>query len=421
MRIGYARVSSGSDEQRQALPVQQAILAREGCQPILSDILSGLNADRTGYQELRRLVASGQATEVVATEMSRLGRDALELDQFILLCDAAGVRVRTLADGVITMATADGLVMTRLKASMAKAESMRLSKRIRRGKDERRRQGLPGGRPPWGYQLNRDRTALEPHPEQWPVARAFIDLLAANEWRAVSVLRAHPDACPLASIRSVRSWLANPALRGGLQWPRHRQVLWERHQPLLSHDEFAAYEAMKRARRRSWGAAADRRVLHLTGLCVCLACGHSAKYYAGRRHRCLRCSDMLCPVSYFSMREAAILAVVTEALRTQAAHHLAQIAFTGTTPQEQELQRQIEALERMADPDLAGALEAKRLRLQQLQAVPTVDPELVQRISDPEWWSHAEEPEMVAILHQVVGRISVDFKGKVVAGVEWRI
>ena len=59
MKVGYARISSGSDEQRQSLPVQQSILAREGCQPILSDILSGLNADRTGYQELRRLVVSG--------------------------------------------------------------------------------------------------------------------------------------------------------------------------------------------------------------------------------------------------------------------------------------------------------------------------------------------------------------------------
>ena len=421
MKVGYARISSGSDEQRQALPVQQAILAREGCQPILSDILSGLNADRTGYQELRRLVASGQATEVVATEMSRLGRDALELDQFILLCDAAGVRVRTIADGVITMATADDLVMTRLKASMAKAESMRLSKRIRRGMDERRRQGLPGGRPPWGYQLSRDRSALEPHPEQWPAARAFIDLLAANEWRAVAVLRAHPDTCPLASIRSVRSWLANPVLRGGLQWPRYQQVLWNRHPPLLSHDEFAAYEAMKRARRRSWGAAADRRVLPLTGLCVCSACGHSAKYYAGRRNRCLRCSDTLCPVSYHSMREAAILQAVVLQLRTQAAHHLAQIASAGVTPQELELQRQITALEQLADPDLAGALEAKRLRLQQLQAVPVVDAEMVEAIARADWWEGATEQELTAILHQCVARVLVDFKGKVVVGVEFRL
>jgi DNA invertase Pin-like site-specific DNA recombinase len=420
MKVGYARISSGSDEQRQSLPVQQSILAREGCQPIISDILSGLNADRTGYQELRRLVASGQATEVVATEMSRLGRDALELDQFILLCDAAGVRVRTIADGVITMATADDLVMTRLKASMAKAESMRLSKRIRRGKDERRRQGLPGGRPPWGYQLSRDRSTLEPDPDQWPAARRFLDALAANEWRLSSTIRGYPEALPLASLRSVRAWLANPVLRGGLQWPRHQQVLWERHQPILSHDEFATYQAMTRARRHHWGASAERQVRLFTGLCSCSACGHRAKYYAGRRHACLRCGNQLCGVHFSSMREAAILEAVVLQMRTQAAHHLAQIASAGVTPQELELQRQIAALEQLADPDLAGALEAKRLRLQQLQAVPVVDAEMVEAIARADWWEGAIEQELTAILHQCLARVLVDFSGKQVIGVEFR-
>ena len=60
MKVGYARVSTGSKEQQQALPVQISILQQQGCDRVLSDIESGLNPQRTSYQELRRLIAAGQ-------------------------------------------------------------------------------------------------------------------------------------------------------------------------------------------------------------------------------------------------------------------------------------------------------------------------------------------------------------------------
>jgi DNA invertase Pin-like site-specific DNA recombinase len=418
--IGYCRVSTTNAQQQQSLPHQRSLVRRHGCDRILEDSESGLEVQRPGYQELRQLIAAGLVSEVVATEFSRLGRDALECDQFVLLCDAMGCTVRTISDGVITMATADDLLMTRLRGSMAQAESMRLSTRIRRGLNEGRQQGRPLRRAPWGYQLAADRTRLEPHPVEFTRARRFIDELRANDWRMVSTLRSiEPTLMPLSGMRACRHWLANPVLRGGLAYPRSGIVYWDQHQPLLSHDEFAAYEQSKASRRRSWGANADRQLRPLTSLCRCAACNSTLKYYAGRRQACLRCSNEQCNLYYRSIREAVIVAYAVEQLRTSAATFMTQAAEHREDPQQLELQRQIDSLERLQDPDLAPAVAAKRQRLDQLRMMQRpVDALMVKRLSLPGWWEAATADELTVILHAMVRRILVCMEQRVPVGID---
>jgi len=418
--IGYCRVSTTSAQQQQSLPHQRSLVRRQGCDRILEDSESGLDVQRPGYQELRRLIAAGLVSEVVATEFSRLGRDAIECDQFVLLCDAMSTTVRTISDGIITMATADDLLMTRLRGSMAQAESMRLSTRIRRGLDEGRQQRRPLRRAPWGYQLAADRARLEPHPVEFTRARRFIDELRANDWRMVSTLRNNgPDLVPLSGLRACRHWLANPVLRGGLSYPRSGITYWDQHQPLLSHDEFAAYEQSKASRRHNWGANAERRLRPLTSLCRCAACDSTLKYYAGRRHACLRCSSEQCKLHYRSIREAVIVAFAVEQLRTHATDYMAQAAVQREDPQQLELQRQIDALERLQDPDLAPAVAAKRQRLEQLRQLERpVDDLLLRRLALPAWWEAATPTELTMILHAVVRRIHVCMDRRVPVGID---
>lgn len=408
LRIAYARVSTDTSEQQQSLSIQQSLLQSQGVDRILSDVESGLNPARTGYQELRRLISVGHVSEVLATEFSRLGRNAIESDQFILLCDAAGVTVRTISDGVITMATAEAMIMTRLRSSMAQAESMRLSTRIRRGQAEARKQGRPLRRPPWGYRSNR--ATLEPDPVEFTSARAFIDALRAMDWRIIETLRSYPEPIPLTSVRTARYWISSPVIRGGLDYRRSGLILWDQHPPLLTHDEFQAYRTATSLRRRSWGANSNRPIRPLTSLCICATCSAGMKYYAGRNTPSLRCNRETCIWYYRSIREAVVIDYAVEQLRTHAAAHLAAAATSTDSPQVLELRRQIEQLERLADPDLAAAVEAKRQRLEQLQAVPQIDSALVERIADPAWWQQATVDELTVILHATIARITVDME-----------
>ena len=127
--IAYARVSTDSGEQLSALQSQLRWLKDQECSRILQDVESGLNPQRTGYQELLAAVKAGGVSQVVATQASRLGRDAIEFVSFVQICDAQGCRITTRDDGVISCSSPDELVMTFLKAAMSQGESMRVSKR----------------------------------------------------------------------------------------------------------------------------------------------------------------------------------------------------------------------------------------------------------------------------------------------------
>jgi hypothetical protein len=144
------------------------------------------------------------------------------------------------------------------------------------------------------------------------------------------------------------------------------------------------------------------------------------KYYAGRKTPSLRCNRETCTWYYRSIREQVVIDFAVEQLRTHAAAHLAAAAAHTDSPQVLELRRQIEALERLADPDLAPAVEAKRLRLEQLQAQPQVDAALVERIADPAWWEQATAEELTVILHATVARITVDMEQRAPVAMAFR-
>lgn len=409
--VGYCRVSK--DEQADSLPVQRSRVEREGCQLILSDVESGREVERPGYQELRRLVAAGLVAQVCATEFSRLGRDALEADQFVRLCDQNRTAVRTVSDGVLTLSTPDDMVMTRLKGSMAQAESMRLSIRVNRGLEEGRRLRKPMRAPCWAYRLRHDRMALEPDPEAWPAAERFIAALEANGWRLQTTLNECRAWVPFRSCRGVRAWLLNPSLRGGIgyhQQKNHvfRELHWGCHQALLTHAQFADFERLQERNRRIWGANRSMIPRPLTSLCVCAECGCRMKYISGRTIPSLRCSGPLCSQLYRGTREDVIIRFAIEALTTRAAEKLAGLASQDDEPLEvRELRRTIAKLQAMEDPDLTPVITEKTRRLELLLAQPAGDPDLVQKLSDPRWFDLATADELREILQALVERIEI--------------
>lgn len=410
--LGYGRVSTSSGEQLSALDTQLAWLDAQGCDLVLSDVESGRVVERLNYQKARSLITSGRVHELRATSLSRLGRDAREADDLIALCDEHQVRVITRDDGILTLSTAEDLLLTRLKASLAQGESMRLSQRIKGGQEMGRKLGKPMRKPCWGYQLSRDRMCLEPDPEAFPSARRLIDHLINHDWRMLPALNSFPEPVPLGSIRALRAWLLNPTIRGAIaygQLSNHRflEVLWDRHPALLSHDEFASFERYCRLNRKHWGANSTRKIRALTGLCVCDECGWKLKYITGRAIPGLRCNCETCSQLYRSTREEVLIRYATEQLQRQAAEHLAAAVDQAEPPEAVEIRRQIEALERLGDPDLRPAIEAKATRLDSILAAPQADASMVEKVADPRWWDVATYAQVTEVLHALVAEIRV--------------
>lgn len=424
MKIAYARVSTASGEQLAALRHQLGRLEREQPDLLLEDVESGLVAERAGYQRLRTLILDGLVREVVVTQFSRLGRDSSECDSFVRLCDAFGVCCRTLDEGRMTMGTPEDLLMTRLRGSLSEGESMRIRLRVLKGLEEGRRQGKPMRKPCWGYRLRQDRERLEPDPEAFPRAAAFIETLRAHDWRMTPAWRACRDWVVFRSIRGVRSWLLNPTLRGGIgygQLPNHRHqtIVWGLHQPLLSHEDYAEMRAVVESNRKLWGINTTVKPRLLTGLVRCGECGCVCKYVPQRTIPSVKCGTERCSQCYRSTREEVIVTYAIEQLSQQAAQALARAATQEEPPELQELRRQIESLQSLADPDLAAVIEGKQDRLRQLLSQRPANEELARKIADPRWFSLASYDELRLLFARLV--VSIRLERQVPKAIELRL
>jgi DNA invertase Pin-like site-specific DNA recombinase len=412
IRIAYGRVSTASGEQLSALETQLSWLQNQACDLVLSDVESGRNVDRPDYQRMRALIEAGRVSEVVATRLDRLGRLASECDAFIELCDRSQTAVTTRDDGRLSMATPEDLLLTRLKSSLAQGESMKISERIRKAREQGKRDGRPMKKPCFGYRLSRDRKKLELDPEQAPVARELLARLKHHGWRMQPALNEFRGSIPLNSVRAIRSWLLNPTIRGAIAYEQvknheFKEVLWDQHEALLSHEDFAEMQAVIDRNRRLWGRHGSKMLRALTSICVCAECGKRMNYIPGRTHLSLRCKGELCSQFYKSTREEKILRYVTQELAKQAAERLASMAQTAEPPEVETLRKQIKALEEQNDPDLLDAIARKKQRLESLQGAPAASPDLVRKIADPRWFDTLTYNELTLVLHQVVERVVI--------------
>ncbi|MGA1641115.1 MAG: recombinase family protein [Steroidobacteraceae bacterium] len=411
IRVAYARVSTASGEQLSALETQLAWLRLQACDLVLSDVESGRKVERADYQHLRDLIQQGRVAEVVATRLDRLGRVASECDAFVELCDSRSTAVTTRDDGRLTMTTPEDLMLTRLKASMAQGESMKISARVKKAREQGERDARPMRRPCFGYRLSPDKRRMEIDPETGPIALQLLADLRARNWRMYPVLREYQGRIPITSVRGLQHWLQNPVIRGALTYPTaggQTRIQWDQHEPLMSHEEYQEFESIRSVNRRLWGRNGDRAPRALTGLCVCQDCGNRLRYMRHKRHVYLSCSGVVrCSQSTKSIREDRTLAWATEQLAQKAAERLAAAAVQSEHPEVTALKRQIAALEAQCDPDLEEALERKRLRLESLLSKPQTDVELIRKISDPRWFDTLTYEELTLVLHQVVDHILI--------------
>lgn len=416
VRLGYLRVSTDNEEQLAALENQRSRILGAGVDRIIEDVESGLSQDRPGYLELLHLIDTRQISEVVCTRIDRLGRDAAATDALIAVAAKRGVTITALDGGTVDSSTPQGFLLSRIATSIAEMESRMLSLRVRAGYREGRKRSRPlRGKVAWGYRLKADRSALEPHPVEHARAAAFLELCKTCNWRMNTALdrwhAAGGGPIPLASCRSVKAWLLNPVLRGGLGYLKHtdntyEEVVWETHPPLLSHSDFLIMERQLEDNRRRWGHSAKVIPRLLTGLCVCAGCRRKMTYAGTRTIPSLLCKSRECPQRYKSTHEH----VIRDAINTELSSRNQALATRITAPDPTILALQVEIaeLEAKGDPDLAPAIELKRQRLKAQAQQVGPDPALLQAFADPLIWSQLDASELRKLYLALVEQVVVD-------------
>lgn len=163
MRIlGYARLSSGSDESTSIL--RQREIITEHCQTRgweLVDIVedpsasaSKLRLNRPGLTRVRQAIASGEADAVLVWRLDRIARSVVD---FGTLLDE-GVPIVSATEPLDTT-SAMGRAMAEILQVFAAMEARAISARISMSVDYlRRNDRYPGGIPPYGYRP-------APHPD----------------------------------------------------------------------------------------------------------------------------------------------------------------------------------------------------------------------------------------------------------------
>jgi len=162
-KVGYARVSSSA----QKLDAQFDALKHIGCYKVFSDRVSGIKADRPGWEQLMAYVRPGD--RVIVTELSRMSRSLLHLLDVVKTFAQQDLEMVSLREHIDT-STATGRGFLAMMGVIAQLERELKAERTAAGRAAAKARGRTGGRPRTApdkleeariLYLHSDRTAAE--------------------------------------------------------------------------------------------------------------------------------------------------------------------------------------------------------------------------------------------------------------------
>lgn len=299
----YARISS--DQTGQGLGVQRQL---EDCRKLAeskgwqvadvyidNDISAYRNKPRPEYTRMLEDIEAGRIDAILAYHQDRLTRRPMEWEQFVELCDRAGVDQFATVTSDIDFGNDDGMFVARITAAVAAKESARKSERVKRKMQQNVEAGLPhgGSTRPFGFES--DRVTVRESEAQ--VIRALAARYLAGESMRSLANWMNDEKIPTTGKAEV--W-RTPTLRTILTSGRiaglrdHKgqpagKAVWPAIITLAQHEQILA---LQRSKQRQ-GRRAPRSYL-LSGLLTCGKCGsrlYSAARQDTRRYACQRGPD----------------------------------------------------------------------------------------------------------------------------------
>ncbi|MEM7771262.1 MAG: recombinase family protein, partial [Cyanobacteria bacterium P01_A01_bin.37] len=337
--INYARVST-LEQSENTNALKQQLERLESAHPKAThtffDEQSGNDIDRPQYQACLTLAreASQQRKHVMVrvARLDRWGRNNQEILRSIEEFDSIGVSLFSLDSGKYTAKEASEWLQVNIQGIFAQYFLKQLSSNVKRGNEYRRKQKRPlCNRPPFGYRLKEDKSALEPDPENWAIARQMIDayLYEGLGMRQLAIM----SQGRFNQHTSVKRWLGNPHLAGDIYYTiggrgksepasekRPKELIYNQHEPLVSRVEQRLIQEKIKENQRRWGKNANYDPPVLSGLVICGHCGRrmALQRYTDRGgYRVARCYRPQC-VSYRGVQEILIEEAIQEAIALRA-------------------------------------------------------------------------------------------------------
>lgn len=161
--FAYARVSTVAQlTENQREEIKQAGYAIDGRRYVEETISGSVPAlQRPGFVSLLDKLEDGDV--LVVTKLDRLGRDSIDVQQTVLLCDERGVRLIVLQLGNLDLTSKAGALMVKMLAAVADFERGLIVERTQAGLARAKAEGKRLGRPTKTTPKERQAIALGIH------------------------------------------------------------------------------------------------------------------------------------------------------------------------------------------------------------------------------------------------------------------
>lgn len=148
-----------------------------------NDISASRGRRRPEYERMLQAVKDGELDALVAWHPDRLHRQPRELESFIDLLEASGVRVATVRAGEYDLTTAAGRMTARVVGAVARHEGEQKAERLRRKAQQKAEMGEPsgGGSRPFGYDSAMRRRV---RPREARVIKTAVEMLLSGASQA---------------------------------------------------------------------------------------------------------------------------------------------------------------------------------------------------------------------------------------------
>lgn len=138
--VGYARVSTGE----QNIALQLDALRDAGCRKIFQDRVSGVRAERPGFNDALAYLRPGDT--LVVWRLDRLGRSLKHLIEVVTDLEERQIGFKSLQESIDTT-TSGGRLVFQIFGALAEFERNLIIERTRAGLAAARARGRKGGRP----------------------------------------------------------------------------------------------------------------------------------------------------------------------------------------------------------------------------------------------------------------------------------
>ncbi len=223
-----------------------------------NDLSASTGKRRPGYEELLALIDAGAVDVVVTWHLDRLMRRLADLEDVIVRCEKAGVRVATVS-GDLDLSTDAGRLVGRILSSVAQGEGERKSARQRRAALQAAESGREPARRAFGFTNGAHQPAEAPAlAELYGKVLAGMTLVAATKWLNAA---GHRTTTGRPWERTgVRKMLINPR-NAGLRAYRGQIVAAGTWAPIVAEEVWRATVALITDPSRGRNRATGRRWL----------------------------------------------------------------------------------------------------------------------------------------------------------------